>query len=111
MIYGNEVTLGYSGEETTFDVVATTGEYDYSWSETAVLKRRPDGALFLAETGGCSCNSFEDNMSLADLVPVQSFDEALRKVDADERAGLIRSKAANGEAVDLYNLAREKGEA
>ena len=30
MIYDNKLTLGYSGEETKFIVLASTGDYGYS---------------------------------------------------------------------------------
>lgn len=101
MIYGHTLTLGHEGEETEFDVVARTGDYDYSWSEVAVIKRQADGALFLAESSGCSCNSFEDNCTLADLVPIQTFDDALHRVDDKQRDGLKRSLAAGGEGIDI----------
>lgn len=81
-----------------FEVIAETGEYDYSWWVTAVIRRKTDGALFLVNDGGCSCYGFGEDLTVADLKPVESFEAALRHKDvsADTRAGLQRSYAANG---------------
>lgn len=59
-----------------FDVIAHVEDSDYSWSAEAVLKRKADGALFYVEDGGCSCNSFGEYLSVADLKPIQRVEDA-----------------------------------
>ena len=73
----------------TFDVVAHVEDADYSWSAEAVLKRRPDGALFFVTDCGCSCNSFGEFLTVADLKPIRRISEAYKMTS--DRENLERS--------------------
>lgn len=77
-------------QSVTFDVIAHVDDNDYSWSATAVLKRRPDGALFFVEDSGCSCSGFGEYLTVADLTPIHRFSEALALAGSD-RERLQRS--------------------
>lgn len=63
-------------------ILDRTGTYDYEWSEFAVM-RGSDGYLYVGDTGGCSCNDFEEN--LGEITRVASWQEAATK--ATEWAG------------------------
>lgn len=73
----------------SFETVAFVQDADYSWGAEAILKRRADGALFYVTDGGCSCNSFGDYLTVADLKPIHSIDEGLRM--AEDRPNLQKS--------------------
>jgi hypothetical protein len=77
MINDHTIEISDGVQNVTFDVIAQVTDADYSWSAEAVLQRRPDGALFYVEDGGCSCNSFGDYLTVADLKPIHKFSEAL----------------------------------
>jgi len=85
MIADHTVTLSDGVNNITFDVVAHVEDNDYSWNAEAVLKRRPDGALFYVEDSGCSCNGFGDYITVADLRPIHRFAEALLLTTDRER--------------------------
>jgi hypothetical protein len=68
----NIYTIKIHGDE--YEVLAEAGEYDYSWSEVALLRK--DGQLYYGEGSGCSCTSFAYE---ADPVPVASWQEAVEK--------------------------------
>jgi hypothetical protein len=89
MIAGHTLELTDGVNKITFDVIAHAEDADYSWSAEAVLQRRPDGALFYFKDGGCSCNSFADDATVADLKPIHSFSEALALTS--DRASLQKS--------------------
>jgi hypothetical protein len=84
VIYGDTVSLldPTLRSRRTYDVVAKAGDYDYSWTEAAIL-RDADGALFYAFGSGCSCYSFDDNVEVPDLVPVKSWQEAVQLAKSD----------------------------
>lgn len=87
-----EIDLSDGVSVVAFDILAEVTDNDYySWSSEALLRRQSDGALFMAGDYGCSCNSFGDYLTVADLKPVRTFAEALRTVDADDRAAFQRS--------------------
>lgn len=90
MIADHTLDLHDGVQPITFDVIAHVDDNDYEWSAVAVLRRRPDGAMFFVEDGGCSCYSFGDNLSVADLKPIHAFSEALVLVGVD-RERLQRS--------------------
>lgn len=77
------------GEE--FELVAQIGtSVDYDWSTSAVF-RSPQGELFYYADGGCSCNSFGDDLrSRADMTKIDHWIEAVRRAgnrfDADKTA-------------------------
>lgn len=76
MIPDHTVTLSDGVNGVEFDVVAEVNDDDYSWSATAVLSRKSDGALFFVTDGGCSCNYFGSDLSIADLKPLHAFKDA-----------------------------------
>jgi hypothetical protein len=95
MIYDHTLHIHDGVQPVAFDVIAEVSDDDYSWSSSAVLRRQADGALFYVEDGGCSCNSFGDDLSVADLKPIHSFSEALLLAGAD-RERLQRSYDQKG---------------
>lgn len=85
--------MNVNGIELT--ILESTGVYDYSWSEFAVM-RGDDGHLYVGDTSGCSCNSFEENLD--EITRVASWHEAAAKAqewaayehrDGDERQGAL----------------------
>ncbi|MFC4089378.1 hypothetical protein [Micromonospora sp. GCM10011541] len=91
MIYGTELKI----DGNTYEVIASAGEYDYSWHEAALL--RLDGQLYFAESSGCSCYGFEDNVSASDLEPVRNWQEAVEKAKdciADEHVATFAERLA-----------------
>lgn len=92
MIWNDTLNIG----GTTYEVVASAGDYDYSWTESALL-RSPEGKLYYAHSSGCSCYSFQDNVDEGDLEPVANWQEAveLAKRDlANEHAVTFAEKLA-----------------
>lgn len=85
MIADHTVDVSDGVQTLTFDVLAHVEDADYSWSAEAVLKRRPDGALFYFEDSGCSCYGFADSATVADLTPIHKFSEALALTRDRER--------------------------
>ena len=85
MIADHTVELNDGVQPITFDVIAHVEDADYSWSAEAVLQRRPDGALFYVEDGGCSCSHFGEYLTTADLKPIHKFSEALTLTSDRER--------------------------
>ena len=83
MILDHTIKLRDGVKEITFNVVAKVEDGDYSWSAEAVLKRRPDGAMFNVEDGGCSCNSLGEAITVADLKPIQTMWDAYRLTSAE----------------------------
>lgn len=77
MIYNETIKL----DGLTYDVVASAGEYDYSWEESALLRRQ--GQLYYAHDSGCSCWSFGDGISAGDLKPVATWQEAVELAKND----------------------------
>lgn len=90
MIADHTLALHDGVQEVTFDVLAHVDDNDYEWSASAVLERRPDGALFYVEDSGCSCYGFGENLTVADLKPIHKFSEALALAGSD-RERLQRS--------------------
>jgi hypothetical protein len=72
-----------------FDILAFVQDADYSWSAEAVLRRQVDGELFFVTDGGCSCSSFGEFITIADLVPIRKVEDALKLTD--DRENLERS--------------------
>jgi len=64
------------------DRIFQTGHWDYEWSIVEVHVRRFDGAVFLAETSGCSCYGPGDNItSWDDMVRVTDPKQVLEAVN------------------------------
>jgi hypothetical protein len=57
-------------------VIDSTGVYDYSWSEFALM-RGDDGYLYVGDASGCSCNNFEENLD--EITRVDSWQDAATK--------------------------------
>ena len=74
-------------------VIDSTGVYDYSWSEFAVM-RGSDGYLYVGSASGCSCYDFTD--SLQEVTKVASWQEAC-------------TKAQEWAAEEAYEEAERKG--
>lgn len=92
MIPDREVRLEDGVNLVTFDVLAWVETYDYSWDVDAILRRSIDGALFYVSDGGCSCNSFGDHLSTADLEPIFTIEQGFAKAATiEDRAKLKRS--------------------
>lgn len=70
-----DFNLKFDGVE--YEVVAyVEGQDCYDWDVEAILRRKSDGALFLASDSGCSCNCFGDTNPIQQQV--YSIQEALR---------------------------------
>lgn len=52
----------------------------YEWEEFHVM-RGPDGRLYVGSSSGCSCNSFEYNLTPADLVRVSGWHDAVKHLN------------------------------
>lgn len=78
MITDETISLGDGVGKVEFDILAFVQDADYSWSAEAVLRRQVDGALFYVEDEGCSCNSFGDYLTVADLKPIRRVEDALK---------------------------------
>jgi len=73
------------GTTVNLTILDSTGVYDYSWSEFAVM-RGDDGYLYVASDSGCSCNYFGDaGFDPDDVTRVKSWQDAAAK--AQEWAG------------------------
>jgi hypothetical protein len=57
-------------------IIDSTGVYDYSWSEFAVM-RGDDGYLYVGEDSGCSCYGFGDGLD--EVTKVASWQDACAK--------------------------------
>ncbi|MGZ0151859.1 DUF7574 domain-containing protein [Kribbella sp. WER1] len=75
--------------DVVFDVLARVCEGGWDWSEEAIIRRTSDGALFYVSDSGCSCSSFGDNLTTADLIPLRTVEGGFRK--AVNRADMRRS--------------------
>lgn len=60
-----------------FEQVARCGEYDYSWTEGILWRHKTTNLLLWGTTGGCSCNSYEENIEAEDLILVESWQDAV----------------------------------
>jgi hypothetical protein len=58
------------------EIIESTGVYDYSWSEFALM-RGDDGHLYVGDASGCSCNSFEENLD--EITRVASWQEGAER--------------------------------
>ena len=77
-------------------ILDSTGVYDYSWNEFAVM-RGDDGFLYVGDASGCSCYGFEENLD--EVTKVASWQEACAKaqewakeekyLDESERKGCM----------------------
>ena len=63
----------------TIDYCDSIGGYE--WDEFHVL-RGPDGRLYVGESGGCSCDSFQGNLDPSDMTPVSGWPEARKRIQA-----------------------------
>lgn len=68
-------------DEKKYRVVEETGQYDYEWHIVALLADE-EGNLFYAEDSGCSCSSFGEYLTTADLTPVKDWQEAVELAKA-----------------------------
>lgn len=89
MITDQSIKLSDGVANVEFDILAFVQDADYSWSAEAVLRRQSDKALFFVADGGCSCNSFGEYITVADLVPIQKPEDALKLTT--DRPNLERS--------------------
>lgn len=67
MVYGDPFLAGY-------EEVYSLASGGYEWSEFRVFEK--DGRYFYAESGGCSCTSFEEMVTESDLIELQSLSSA-----------------------------------
>lgn len=95
MIADWTLTLSDGVNPIAFDVLAQVQDADYSWSAEAILRRQTDGALFFVTDGGCSCYSFGEYLTVADLTPIQRPEDALALTsDRENLEKSIRSSEA-----------------
>lgn len=83
-------TYGQLNGWATIDYCDSIGGYE--WDEFHVL-RGPDGLLYIGSAGGCSCNSFSDE-SPADFVPVDNWQDAVKRLRAWAKEGYDRAGVA-----------------
>jgi hypothetical protein len=91
VIWNNTLNI----DEQAYEVLVQAGEYDYSWNESALVRR--DGQLYYIYSSGCSCYGFEETVSASDLVPVANWQEAVEKAKDDlaaEHAVTFAERAA-----------------
>lgn len=78
-LYEFELGKGSGSDVPGYEVVASFGEWDYSWSEMRIYKR--DGRLFFITDNGCSCYSWDDSPKTeGDLVELPTLEAARREV-------------------------------
>lgn len=81
----------------TIDYCDSRGGYE--WDEFHVL-RGPDGRLYIGVGSGCSCNDFGET-SPADLVPVEGWQDAVKRLRQWASEDSWRSEGRKAVAIEL----------
>lgn len=97
MLYYENNTIE-DADGTEYSILAEAGEYGWEWSISAILQRKSDGALFLSEDSGCSCNFFGDGG--LDLTPIDSVEEGIAKTYGSKRKEALRRSLESREFVE-----------
>jgi hypothetical protein len=77
-----------------YEELVTSGVYDYSWSEIALVRHKETGQLYFGSNSGCSCFGFWDDPTLEPVATWQDWAQkaqewAAGNGDASEKKGAM----------------------
>lgn len=103
MIYTDNEGKVELSDGSKFEVVAEAGYYSYDFSVAAILKDDA-GQTFFAFDGGCSCTTWGERLTEADLKPVHCFADAGKALKDAEYHGIDVAEFA-----EAWNTAKYEG--